>query len=70
MTGERKDMYAYMDLMIKNVVVSPPEVAAKGMAYFDAMDDIATPEALIKEIERFLRPAERSISGSKAGGTE
>lgn len=67
MTGDRKDMYAYMDAMIKNVVVSPPEVAAGGMRYFDAQEDIATPEALIKEIERFLRPPERSGGGNAPG---
>ena len=41
--------------MFKNVVVSPAEVKSDGMAYFDAKEDVKTPEKLIKAIEQFLR---------------
>ena len=43
------------DGLFKNCVVSPPEIKAEGMAYFDAKDDIQTPEKLVGQIEQFLR---------------
>jgi predicted thioredoxin/glutaredoxin len=56
MTGGRgRDTSKYLDTMFKNVVISPPEVATQGMAYFDDKDDVKTPEKLIKAIEHFLR---------------
>ncbi len=45
----------YMDTMFRNCVIAPAEIAAGGMRYFDDKDDLKTPEALIKEIESFLR---------------
>ena len=56
MTGNgRRDTVKYLDTMFKNVVVSPAEVKSDGMAYFDAKEDVKTPEKLIKAIEQFLR---------------
>jgi hypothetical protein len=55
-TGGGKHQSAkYMDIMFRNCVISPAEVKADGMGYFDENDDLKTPEALIKEIESFLR---------------
>lgn len=55
-TGSSKRKSAkYMDGMFKNCVISPPEVKAEGMAYFDEKDDLRTPEKLIGAIEQFLR---------------
>lgn len=55
-TGGGKHQSAkYMDEMFRNCVISPGEVAAGGMSYFDDLEDLKTPEALIKEIESFLR---------------
>jgi hypothetical protein len=73
MTGGsgNRDTYEYMDGMFRNVVITPGEVAGKGMAYFDERDDIETPEKLIRVIERFLRPGKHqrpkeSAAASKA----
>lgn len=63
MTGSNKDTARYMDTMFKNVVISPPEIAAKGLKAFEEDEDIETPELLIREIERFLRPGKRSGGG-------
>lgn len=52
--GKRKSS-KYMDGMFKNCVVSPAEVKAEGMAYFDENEDLRTPEKLIAAIEQFLR---------------
>lgn len=52
--GKRKSA-KYMDGMFKNCVISPPEVKAEGMAYFDEKEDLRTPEKLISAIEQFLR---------------
>lgn len=52
--GKRKSV-KYMDGMFRNCVVSPPEVKADGMAYFDEQEDLSTAEKLIAEIETFLR---------------
>ncbi len=59
MTSDDKDMIQYMDTMFKNVVLSPVEVMSKGFSYFDAREDIETPEKLVREIERFLRPGKQ-----------
>lgn len=52
--GKRKST-KYMDGMFKNCVISPPEVKADGMKYFDEKEDLRTAEKLIAEIESFLR---------------
>ena len=65
MTGGTRDTARYMDIMFKNVVTSPASVATKGLKAFEEQEDIETPELLIREIERFLRPGKRS-EGSKA----
>ena len=68
MTGNgSRDTARYIDLMLKNVVIFPAEVAAKGLKYFEERDDIETPELLLREIERFLRPGKRSGSGAAQG---
>ena len=51
----KRDSVKYMDTMFRNCVVSPAEITAGGMSYFDEREDLKTPEALIKEIESFLR---------------
>ena len=43
MTGGKRDTAKYID------------VNTQGMAYFDAAEDIDTPEQLLREIESFLR---------------
>jgi hypothetical protein len=65
MTGERKDTTRYMDIMFRNVIIDPPEVAQKGLKYFDEREDVETPELLIREIEKFLRPGAQPGSGGK-----
>lgn len=56
MTGTgKRDTTKYIDTMLKNVVIAPPEVKSQGIAYFDENDDVKTPEKLIKAIEQFLR---------------
>lgn len=65
MTGDRKDTARYMDVMFKNVVVSPAEVSRKGLAAFE--DDIETPELLIREIEKFLRPGKKPADSAEKG---
>ena len=67
MTGDRKDTGRYMDLMFKNCVVAPAELAAKGLRYFDERGDIDTPEHLLNRIEKFLRPGARQDGGAQAG---
>lgn len=52
--GKRKSVQ-YMDGMFRNCVISPAEVKADGMGYFDEKEDLSTAEKLIGEIERFLR---------------
>jgi hypothetical protein len=44
-----------MDEMFRNCVISPSAVATKGIMAFDEKGDFATAEALIKQIESFLR---------------
>ena len=61
MTGSgSRDTARYMDIMFKNVVTSPANVASKGLKAFEENEDIETPELLIREIERFLRPGKKS----------
>ena len=55
MTGGKRNTVKYLDTMFKNCVVTPSEIRNDGMSYFDARDDVRTPELLIKEIESFLR---------------
>ncbi len=59
-TSSRPKTADYMDGLFKNVVISPKEVQNEGMGYFDALEDLSTPEKLLKEIESFLRGRERS----------
>jgi hypothetical protein len=66
-SDQGKDVLRYMDTLFKNVVISPAEVTQKGFAYFDEKDDIETPEALIREIERFLRPGKQTRADGGAG---
>ena len=54
-TGVRRKSTKYMDGMFRNCVVSPPEVKAQGMSYFDNKEDLRTAEKLIAAIEQFLR---------------
>lgn len=54
-TGGRRKSTKYMDGMFRNCVVSPPEVKAQGMSYFDNKEDLRTAEKLIAAIEQFLR---------------
>lgn len=69
MTGGKKKTASYMDGLFKNVVIAPKEVSNQGIAYFEATEDISTPEKLLGEIEFFLRS--RDGSGAGAGkGTE
>ena len=68
MTGSgSRDTARYMDIMFKNVVTSPANVASKGLKAFEENEDIETPELLIREIERFLRPGKKSGSSAAAG---
>lgn len=68
MTGSgTRDTARYMDILFKNVVVSPAAVTAKGLKAFEEAEDIETPELLIREIERFLRPGKRSGAGTAPG---
>ena len=65
MTGSgSRDTARYMDIMFKNVVTSPANVASKGLKAFEENE---TPELLIREIERFLRPGKKSGSSAAAG---
>jgi hypothetical protein len=68
--GGTKDTARYMDIMFKNVVVSPTNVSTKGMKAFEEEEDIETPELLIREIERFLRPGKRSDASKATGKKE
>lgn len=56
MTGRgERDTAQYMDELLKNAVVEPVEVSVKGLGYFDDLEDIDTPEKLLREIESFFR---------------
>lgn len=64
MTGDRKDTGRYLDLLFKNCVVAPQEIAVKGLRYFEERGDIDTPEQLQREIELFLRPGTKPASST------
>lgn len=56
MTGGKKNTAGYVDEMLKNVVIEPPEIKTKGLEYFNDMEDgIAATEQLLTEVESFLR---------------
>jgi len=52
--GSKKETAKYMDIMFRNVVIAPAEIANKGMAYFEDTEDIKTAVELLKEIEAFF----------------
>jgi hypothetical protein len=59
MTGRgQRDTAQYMDELLKNVIVEPAEISARGLDYFNEKDDIDTPEKLLTEIEKFFRKRE------------
>jgi len=68
--GGRKNSPDYMDEMFRNVVISPPEVATRGLSYFEDNDDLKGAEDLIGEIERFLREPAKHSGGAKARQAE
>ena len=55
MTGNKKKTVEYIDGLFKNVVIEPKEVSAKGLGYFEEIDDIDTVEKLLAKAESFLR---------------
>ena len=65
----RKDTPGYVNCMLRNVIIAPPEVAHKGLAYLDEREDLETVEQLIPVIERFLRTGRRPAT-SGASGTD
>lgn len=65
--GRGKNTKRYIDELIKNVVVSPPEIAAKGIEYFNEIDDVASAAAFMDEIETFLGRPFKSRDGKKTG---
>lgn len=65
--GGRKDTPGYVNCMLRNVIIAPPEVAHKGLAYFDEREDLETVEQLIPVIERFLRSGKRPGAGAAPG---
>ena len=52
--GRGKNTKRYIDWLIRNIVVSPPEVATGGIDYFNKRDDVSTPTMLMESIENFL----------------
>jgi hypothetical protein len=56
---DKKNSVKYIDVLFKNVVTSPAEVAKNGIRHFDDVDDMGTAEELLKEIESFLREVKR-----------
>lgn len=52
--GGSRNTTKYMDVMFRNCIVAPADVANSGMAYFDEQDDVKTAIDLLKEIESFL----------------
>lgn len=65
--GRGKNTAKYIDELIRNIVVSPPEVASKGMEYFNEQEDVATPTLLMEEIESFLARPVKQGEGAKTG---
>ena len=52
--GRGKDTGKYIDELIKTTVVAPKELAEKGLAYFEARNDVGTATRLMETIENFL----------------
>ena len=52
--GRGKNTKRYIDWLIRNIVVSPPEIANGGIEYFNKTEDVSTPIALSEAIETFL----------------
>lgn len=67
--GRGKNTRKYIDELIKNVVVSPAEVAREGMDYFHRLEDTATPVLLMEEIESFLAKPDESGRGTEGSTT-
>ena len=65
--GRGKNTAKYIDQLIRNVVVSPAEVAADGIDYFNKREDVATPTLLVEEIESFLARPVKPGNGEKKG---
>lgn len=63
--GRGKNTKRYIDWLIRNIVVSPPEVANTGIEYFNKRDDVATPTMLMESIENFL-----AVPAGKQGPVE
>ena len=67
MTGSgKRETSKYMDVIFRNVVVSPPEIASGGMSYFDDREDIKMALELLKEIESFFQEGAGPGSRAKA----
>ena len=64
-----KDLRRYIDMMLKAVVIDPPQIKVMGIKYFDERDDISTPEELIQTIDRFLRPGTIPGNGTAPSAT-
>lgn len=57
--GRGKNTKRYMDWLIRNVVVSPPEIASQGIEYFNKRADVGGAGILVEAIETFLgKPVE------------
>lgn len=67
--GRGKNTKRYADELIKNVVVSPPEIASRGIAYFNERDDVGAAMELVDEIENFLGRSDGSRKGKKTSGS-
>ena len=52
--GGSRNTPGYMDVIFRNCVIKPTEVASKGMKYFDESEDVKTAIDLLKAIESFL----------------
>lgn len=65
-----REIDRYVDLMLRSVVIDPPEIKAEGLKYFDKRDDIETPELLIQVIDRFLKPGTKRGDGVPASATK
>ena len=61
----KRDSVKFLDGLIRNCVISPAEVASKGLGYFDEKDDIRTAEMLFKSIESFLREGRQPRASEK-----
>lgn len=69
MTGSgSRDTARYMDIMFKNVVTSPANVASKGLKAFEENEDIETPELLTARSNAFF-DRERSPEAAQRRAT-